>query len=49
MAKYNRFDPKNKKKDRHKNKYLDQPSKGKTRKDEYNEESFEERMLSKYT
>lgn len=49
MAKYNRFDPRNKKKGRHKNQYLDRSSyKRKTKRDEYNEQSFEERMVSKY-
>jgi hypothetical protein len=49
MAKYNRFDPRNKKKDRHKNQYLDRSSyKRKARQDQQNESHFEERMQTKY-
>jgi hypothetical protein len=49
MAKYNRFDPRNKKKDRHKNQYLDRSSyKRKSRQDQQNEVNFEERMQTKY-
>ena len=49
MAKYNRFDPRNKKKDRHKNQYLDRSSqRRKVKRDEYDEQNFEERLVSKY-
>lgn len=49
MAKYNRFDPRNKKKDRHKNKHLDRASyKKSSRQDQQNEVNFEERMQTKY-
>jgi hypothetical protein len=49
MAKYNRFDPRNKKKDRHKNQYLDRtPYKRDSKKVQVDQESFEGRMLSKY-
>lgn len=49
MAKYNRFDPRNKKKDRHKNQYLDRSAiKKKAKKDEVVsvEQYFGERVLS---
>lgn len=50
MAKYNRFDPRNKKKNRHKNQYLDRtPYKRKSRQDQQNEVNFEERMQTKYS
>ena len=46
MAKYRRYDPRNKKKDRHKNQYLDRSPK-KQRKEYYIEFEAEENDMSK--